>query len=163
LEQANKAAPLPQRHILEKGKSYLFWWQTRNVNAVVTEEPRDNWVKVRAEGADQWINLSNVHGVMVAPEAKGGKDADKGTVEGRVTFLGKPIEKGKVVFHPEKGNPVEADIKDGKYTAQGIPVGTFLVTITGEGLPEKYARKNETPLRIECHKGANDANIDLSK
>jgi hypothetical protein len=164
-----KVAPIPQRHFLEKGKSYLFWWQTRNVNAVVTEEPRDNWVKVRAEGADQWINLSNVHGVMVASEAKGGKDADKGAgeatapVEGKVTFNGKPVEKGKVIFHPEKGNPVEADIKDGQYTAKGVPVGTLTVTVTAEGLPEKYARKNQTPIRFECSKGVNEADFILMR
>jgi uncharacterized protein (TIGR03067 family) len=76
--QTGEAALLPQRHFLEKGKSYVFCWQINVGPAVVLEEPRNNWVKVRtSDGYDQWINLSTVHRVLVVPEGKGKKDTDK--------------------------------------------------------------------------------------
>jgi hypothetical protein len=162
-EAAEKAAPLPQRHFVEKGKSYFFSWQTSIGPAVVLEEPRDNWVKVRTGGYDQWINLSTVYRVLIAPDAKELKDTDKGTVKGVVTFLGKPVAKGKVTFHPEKGNPVESDLKDGQYAAQDVPVGSLRVTITAEGLPEKYAGKDQTPLLFQVRKGVNQVDIALTR
>jgi hypothetical protein len=165
-EAARKAAPLPQRHFLEKGKSYVFCWQQLNIGpAVVLEEPRDNWVQVRADDTDQWITLSMVHLIMVVREGKEKKDIGKGaveakgTVKGVVTFLGKPVPKGTVAFHPEQGNAVEAEIKDGQCAAKDVPVGSLRVTVTAEGLPEKYAGKEQTPLRFQVQKGENQVTI----
>src|SRR5262249_2921356 len=61
------------RHFLEKGKSYSFVWQNSVRQAVVLEEPRDGWVKVREDNSEQWINMSKVHRVTVALEGKGVK------------------------------------------------------------------------------------------
>jgi hypothetical protein len=83
------------------------------------------------------------------------------TVRGRITFNGKPVEQGTLTFHSEEGDAVTAAIKDGEYTAQGVPVGSHRVTVTAEGLPEKYASKNETPVRFECSQGANQMDIEL--
>jgi hypothetical protein len=159
-----------QKHFLEKGKSYTFSWQDTMGPAVVLEEPLDNWVKVRRLESDMWINLNTVHRVTAAPQAREKKDAEKGageakgTVKGTVTFLGKPVPKGKVTFHPEKGDPVEADIKDGKYTAKGLPVGPFRVTIKAESVPVRYADKNTTPLRVEIrHEEISTMDFDLNQ
>ena len=160
-----------QKHFLEKGKSYTFSWQDTMGPAVVLEEPRDNWVKVRRLESDMWINLNTVHRVTAAPQAREKKDAEKeaaeaqGTVQGVVTFLGKPVPKGKVTFHPEKGNPVEAVLNEnGQYTAKGVPVGALSVTVKAEGLPEKYAAKDTTPLpKVEVRKGANQVDIALNR
>jgi hypothetical protein len=170
-EQAKKAAPLPQRHFLEKGKSYTFVWQNERIGpAVVLEELRDNWVKVRVppEDMDQWVNLSTVQRFWVIPEAKGGKDTDKGaaeakaTVQGVVTFNGKPVANGRVSFHPEKGKAVEAETnEDGIYSAKDVPVGSLWVTVTAKRLPEKYAGKDQTPLRFQVQKGVNQVDIAL--
>jgi hypothetical protein len=168
-EQEAKAAPLPARHFLEKGKSYFFSWQNSIGPAVVLEEPRDHWVKVRTGGYDQWINLNTVYRVMTTPEAKDKKDPEKGaveakgTVQGVVVFLGKPVTKGKVVFHPEKGSPVEAVIKDGQYTAKDVPAGTLTVTVAAEGLPEIYASKEQTPLMFQVRKGVNQIDLALMR
>jgi hypothetical protein len=171
-EAAEKAAPLPQRHFLEKGRSYYFSWQNFIGPAVVLEEPRDGWVrvKVRGDDSDQWINLSTVHRIMVAPQAKGGKDTDErvvgatGNIKGVVTFLGKPVANGRVSFHPEKGKAVEADTsEDGTYSAKDVPVGSLRVTVTAKGLPEKYADKEQTPFLFQVQKGENQLDIALKR
>jgi hypothetical protein len=84
-----------------------------------------------------------------------------GSVEGKITLNGKPIEKGKVAFHPEKGKPVEADIKDGDYAAKGVPVGTVRITVKAEGVPPKFGGANTTTLTAEVKKGKNNLDLDL--
>jgi hypothetical protein len=170
-EEPRRAAPVRMSHFLERGKSYYFNWQINWQNpigpAVVLEEPRDNWVKVRADDSDQWINLNTVHRILAAPEAKEKKDANKGageakgTVKGIVTLNGKPVEKGKVTFHPENGKGIEAGIQLGEYSASGVPVGTLRVTIYGVGLPKKFGIKDQTPLTVEMKKGENRMDFDL--
>jgi hypothetical protein len=167
---AKGVAPLAQRHFLEKGKSYTFSWQDTIGPAVVLEELRDNWVRVRMNDLNTWINLNTVHRVTAAPQDREKKDADrgavgdKGTVQGVVTFLGKPVPKGKVTFHPEKGNPVEADLdENGSFMAKGVPVGSFGVTVKAEGLPEKYAVKDTTPLKFVVMTGVNEVHIVLNR
>jgi hypothetical protein len=170
LEQANRAAPLPQRHFLEKGKSYHFVWGTQRVTqtGVVVEEPKDNWVKIR-EGDNQeaWINLGLVLKITAAPEAKGGKDADKGAVEvkgtvrGVVNVKGKPVEKGEIRFYSEQ--PVVIGmIKDGRFEVV-LPPGVMRVTIKGDGVPEKYGDKETTPLKVEVVQGRNQFDFDLPR
>ena len=57
--------------------------------------------------------------------------SSKGTVTGTVAYKGKPIPDGSVIFMPENGNPaVTAFIKDGKYTAEKVPVGPAKVAIS---------------------------------
>jgi hypothetical protein len=169
---AKGVAPLAQKHFLEKGKSYAFYGQGFIDTAVVLEEPRENWVKVRVkepDGAekDQWINLNMVHRVVAAPQAREKKDAKKGavetkgTVKGIVTLNGKPVEKGKVTFHPESGKGIEAGIQLGEYSATDVPVGTLRVTIYGVGLPKKFGIKDQTPLTVEMKKGENRMDFDL--
>src|SRR5262245_49665763 len=56
----------------------------------------------------------------------GGPKTEK--VTGSVKYDGKPVPVGTVSFIPEKGQPVTADIEDGKYTA-AVPSGKFTVTV----------------------------------
>jgi hypothetical protein len=166
---AKGVAPLAQKHFLERGKSYYFTWQNSIGPAVVLEEPRENWVRVRVKGeeTDEWINLTTVHRVMAAPQAVEKKDADRGageargTVKGVVTLNGKPVEKGKVTFHPENGKGIEAGIQLGEYSASGVPVGILRVTIYGVGVPKKFGIKDQTPLTVEMKKGENSMDLDL--
>jgi hypothetical protein len=87
-------APLAQKHFLEKGKSYYFTWQNSIGPAVVLEEPRENWVKVRVKGeeTDEWINLTTVHRVMAAPQAGEKKEADKKAIQDRLKTLTQACE-----------------------------------------------------------------------
>jgi hypothetical protein len=94
----------------------------------------------------------------------GAADKDTGTVEGKVTFKGKPLDKGKIAFHPEKGKPVTADIqKDGTYTAKNVPVGELRISIEAKGLPKDYADPKKSALRLEIKKGMNNCDFDLDE
>jgi hypothetical protein len=158
------AGPAPKPYFLEVGKNYVFSWPHGSLFGAVVEEPRDNWVKIKnqiAEGkeATYWINLTKVLHVMADLEAR----VETGSVKGTIALDGKPIEKGRVAFHPEKGKSVEADIKDGAFSAAEVPVGSVRVTIHTEGAPVKYADKNRTPLAIEVKKGENPVIVQLTK
>ena len=73
-------------------------------------------------------------------------------VSGKVTFDGKPVPAGQIVFEPDasagnKGPAGSADISDGQYDTQAAGIGTVggahLVRITGlEGKPTGDARVN---------------------
>jgi hypothetical protein len=158
------AGPVPKSHFLEVGKGYTFSWPHASLSGTVVEEPRDNWVKVKhliAEGKEAvyWINLTTVLHVMADLEVK----VETGSVKGTIALDGKPIEKGRVAFHPEKGKAVEADIRDGAFSAGEVPVGLLRVTINTVGAPTRYADRNKTPLVIEVKKGENPVSVQLTK
>src|SRR5262249_55174329 len=74
--------------------------------------------------------------VMVLPPTKGAKGAEKtGTVSGTVRYKGLPLPGGTVTFHHEKGVRVSAPLnREGKFTADEVPVGQARVTIETESL-----------------------------
>jgi hypothetical protein len=88
-------------------------------------------------------------------------DMGTGSAEGKVTFKGKPVAEGKLAFHPDGGKPVVADIKGGAYSAKGVPLGQFWVTVESAGVPRRYADPKTTPLRAEVKKGKNTLDFDL--
>jgi hypothetical protein len=59
----------------------------------------------------------------------GGCGGGKGNVSGTVTVNGKPLPMGVIVFTPESGAAVAAEIIDGKYSASGVPSGTVKVSL----------------------------------
>jgi len=91
------------------------------------------------------------------------EEKETGSVEGKITLDGKPLVKGKVAFHPEKGKAVEVDVKDGAYSAKGVPTGNLRVTIKGEGVPAKFSDKDKTTLRYNMVKGENKVDLRLEK
>lgn len=108
-----------------------------------------------------------------------------GDVSGTATFDGVPIEDGRIDFFPadDKGPTAGDLIKDGKYFAKKVPVGTMKIVvssskvvgkkkvydtpnspempITKEVLPEKYSMMENTELRFEVQSGLNEKNWDL--
>ena len=49
---------------------------------------------------------------------------------------GKPLTEGKVIFHPEEGKSISAEIKeDGTYAVKGILPGKYTLTIDPGVLP----------------------------
>jgi hypothetical protein len=86
-------------------------------------------------------------------------DEDAGTVQGTVTLKGEPLAEGKVSFHPDKGKPVKADVKDGKFTAKDVPAGRHKLAVEGKGVPAQYSSPDRTPLLVEVKPGDNTLDV----
>jgi hypothetical protein len=117
--------------------------------------------------------------------------ADLGTVEGKISYQGKPLPGGTVSFHPAKGKPFVGAIQpDGTYRIKDVPAGQYRVAIETASakpkvkppvkdkdndtkveppkdaeryvpIPEKYGDPNLSPLMVEVQKGKNFFNIEL--
>jgi hypothetical protein len=86
------------------------------------------------------------------------------TVRGTVTFQGKPLVKGKVTFHHETGEAIEAEINEtGSYSAKEVPVGQYRVTIKAAGVPAKYADKYKSEIQCDVRRVKIDLNLELKK
>ena len=69
----------------------------------------------------------------------------KGNVTGTVTVDGKPLPMGVIVFTPEKGAAVSAEIVDGNFSAVGVSAGNVKVSLDLGGLKliaEQESKKN---------------------
>ncbi|WP_171475366.1 hypothetical protein [Frigoriglobus tundricola] len=58
---------------------------------------------------------------------------------------GKPLPMGVIVFTPDKGSPISAEILDGKFSALGVQTGNVKVSLDLSSLKliaEQEARKN---------------------
>jgi hypothetical protein len=88
--------------------------------------------------------------------------AKEPNVTGRVTYKGKPVEKGRILFHLEDGQFVGAKINDeGKFVVKAVPKGTRTVTIEGKDIPEKYKEAETSSLQFMIVEGANTLDLDL--
>jgi len=69
----------------------------------------------------------------------------EGTVRGKVTYQGKPLEYGTVLFHFENGHVVGAMIgPDGTYVAQRLPTGSARLAVYAHPpVPEGFYLRNE--------------------
>jgi hypothetical protein len=91
-------------------------------------------------------------------------DKETANLEGKITFKGEPVVKGKVTFHPNKGKPVVAQIqKDGTYSAKNVPLGEMRVTVESKGLPKKYSDSKTSSLMIQVAQGKNNFDLDLTE
>jgi hypothetical protein len=101
------------------------------------------------------FRVSLVVGVLLVPFTPFAYAAKTGSLEGKITFKGKPVAKGKILFHPAKGKAIEAKIKaDGTYAAKAVPAGKVRVSFKDvPGLPAKYSSPKTTPLVIEAKEG----------
>jgi hypothetical protein len=106
-------------------------------------------------------------------------------VSGKVTYRGKPLPNGTVMFVPGEGPAATGEIRpDGSYTlgtytaTDGAVLGNHKVSITalqnvGEALPEqrsptpssllpaKYLNHENSGLTAEVKRGKNEVNFDL--
>jgi hypothetical protein len=83
------------------------------------------------------------------------------TVKGVVTHNGKPVEKGRIFFHLDKDQFVGAKIKDGRFAVERVPVGSWRITVEGQGVPGIYQAEERTPLRAEIRKEPNHLDLAL--
>jgi hypothetical protein len=112
-------------------------------------------------------------------------EAKLGELSGTITYDGKLVEQGSIAFIPVdgKGPTAGSSIKDGKYLAQKVSVGTAkvrimgakvtgqkrmfddpdspLVTTSAEYLPAKYNK--ETELTFDVLPGIQTKDFDLAK
>jgi hypothetical protein len=111
-----------------------------------------------------------------------------GSVSGKVTLDGAPLQSGTVTFHPVNGGPsaVGTISADGKYELaigndRSVPPGDYVVTVVAtETLssaqaadpkkaptapkrltPDKYASKDSTDLKVAVKGGGNDVPLEL--
>jgi hypothetical protein len=78
-------------------------------------------------------------------------------VKGTVVLKGVPLGKGTIFFHIDSDSFIGTKIKDGRFELSYIPVGSWQITVEGEGVPAKYRTANTTPMRAEFRR--NRANI----
>ena len=87
-------------------------------------------------------------------------------VQGKVTYKGQPLTKGRVIFEPDgKGKEAFGDIQpDGTFVLttykkdDGAVLGNHRVSITvaGKALPMKYGSPNTSKLEVEVVEGKTD-------
>jgi hypothetical protein len=88
--------------------------------------------------------------------------AGDGKVSGIVTYKGKPLAAGKIVFHLKDGEFVGTKVKeDGTYRLSRVPEGTWKITVEGKRIPAKYASEDTSGLTFEVKKGSQKFNIEL--
>jgi hypothetical protein len=101
-----------------------------------------------------------------------GQAAATAPVKGTVTFKGKPLTKGRVVFEPDgAGKEASGEIQpDGSFVLttyqkdDGAVIGTHHVSIiTNEKtVPAKYGSGNTSKIEIEVSQGKADYPIELN-
>ena len=92
-------------------------------------------------------------------------------VSGTVTYKGKPLTKGTVVFEPDAGRPAHGAIQsDGRYTlstfkeGDGAVEGAHRVSISGlnkKVLPLKYHSPSSSGIEIEVQGETSDYPVEL--
>jgi hypothetical protein len=111
-------------------------------------------------------------GAATADDKQPEKKGPTGTVEGVVSFKGKPLAKAVITFHPDKGKKKFAGKTDddGQYTVKDVPVGKGQITIEVKAekgkaprmvIPTKYAHPKTSALTYEVKKGKQTFGIEL--
>jgi hypothetical protein len=84
----------------------------------------------------------------------------KGNVSGKVTYQGKPLPSGTIVFLGPDDRPVNSSIGgDGSYQVQGVTVGTARITVETPWEFAKAQRKNAPKLPPDAPPMANSMMI----
>jgi hypothetical protein len=90
-------------------------------------------------------------------------DEELSTIEGKVTYNGKPLPDGSITFHLKDDQFVGARIKDGQFRVDRVPVGTVKVTFASKKLriPTKYGIPETSPLTLEVKSGRGAAEFQI--
>jgi hypothetical protein len=91
-------------------------------------------------------------------------DEELATVEGKVTYKGKPLTDATITFHLKDDQFVGAKVKDGKFRVDRVPAGAVKVTIAAKKfpLPAKYASDETSPLTAEVKKGKATLDFEIA-
>lgn len=111
-------------------------------------------------------------------------DSSSGTVSGRVSYEGQPVQQGVVtLYSSELGVGISEEIQaDGQYATQTpIPIGNYVVTVLPpeepppmeedlvvtiapvKDIPEKYRDPAKSGLNIDVSQGQNSFDIEMTK
>jgi hypothetical protein len=94
-----------------------------------------------------------------APAAKAGK------VKGVVSLDGQPLAAAEVTavsLDLPRPRVFTAAVTNGAYAFTGeLPTGKYVLTVTGKGVPEKFATTLTSELRVEVAGGPSELNLDL--
>jgi hypothetical protein len=83
------------------------------------------------------------------------------TVKGIVTLEGKPLASGRIFFHLKNDQFVGARIKDGKYSVERVPAGTWRITVEGEGVPVRYSSDEKSGIEMKVVANAVPGTYDI--
>jgi len=112
-----------------------------------------------------------------------GAKVETSPVSGRITYRGKPVKSGQVLFLSPNGHPGHSELdQDGRYQLSAA-VGENMVSIESRGpgtpmakptpegytkmlpgkllIPEKYLSGETSGLRVTVQRGENTANFEL--
>ena len=87
--------------------------------------------------------------------------AAEAMLSGMVVMDGRPVAKGRILFHLKNGQFVGSRIKDGKFAIDSMQSGARIVTIESDGVPKKYADEETSQLKAAVNGGENEFNFDL--
>jgi hypothetical protein len=88
---------------------------------------------------------------LTAFVATSGCGRKTGEVSGTVTFKGKPLPAGKIVFSDGKGRTGTGNIVDGQYTVAGAPVGDNIkVTIDTQSFTKMLVQQQQQEQMIRA-------------
>lgn len=106
----------------------------------------------------------------------GAARAPSGSLQGELTFDGKPVKSGQVVLHnlakdAPKPNPIFITVNNGTFTRGDVPSGKYKVYITpsnadgkADDIPQKYREEETSGLETEVKAGTeNKFSIDMTK
>lgn len=116
-----------------------------------------------------WITLTCVSLLLAGCGGSGGDSTPTGTVTGKVSLNGKPLEGGMIVFvaQGKSSNASGTVLKDGTYTLKhgkgfSVPVGDYRIYVSSVDVsaptpdpmdlnnnPEKYEQKNTIPEKFQ--------------
>jgi hypothetical protein len=82
-------------------------------------------------------------------------------IGGTVSYQGKPLDRGRIIFFLKDDEFVGGKIKGGTYKVTRVPVGAWRVSIEAMGMPAKYASEEATVFTVQVRPGANLFDLDL--
>ncbi|MBV9123658.1 MAG: hypothetical protein JO112_09905 [Planctomycetes bacterium] len=95
--------------------------------------------------------------------ASAGNSVQGAEISGKITVEGKPLVSGRILFYLDKDQFVGAKVKDGAYSMDRVPEGTWTVTVEGEGVSKKYQSEETSALRVIVKKGSGTFDFDLRR
>jgi hypothetical protein len=113
------------------------------------------------------IAVAVLAAMLLSPGQLVSAEENLASVKGRVTLDGKPLGRGRVIFHQSDGQFVGSKLgEDGTFKIGRVPTGTHTVTVelTVDGksiLPPRYSSEERSELRFEVKKGENDFDLQL--
>ena len=108
--------------------------------------------------------IEQVRGELKDELKKIGEKSAEAAASGTVTVHGKPAAGVAVAFIPiatTKALATAKTLDGGTFNiVTSLPVGRYLITLSGEGVPMTYAKAETTPLKEDLKPGVNSLNFE---